>query len=74
MFGRLDELTIDFNEPTPISRLVAQSLLDDTQEDITGDVEMTARGFRVSGDRLAALWHTQDQSAPAIMLLISYES
>ncbi len=74
VFGRLDELTIDFNEPTPISRLVAQSLLDDTQEDITGDVEMTARGFRVSGDRLAALWHTQDQSAPAIMLLISYES
>ncbi len=74
IFGIADDVTISLQQPAKIAQVVAQSLLDDTREDITGDVEMTDHGFRVTGDRLAALWHTQDLSAPAMMLSVTYQA
>ncbi len=73
VFGKADRFDFQYENTVRIQKVIAQSLLDDSSQDITAVIELTEKGFRVAGSDLLPLWHTRDLSAPAIMLIIMYQ-
>ncbi len=72
LFGKADRFGLVYRDKARVDRILAQSLLDDTEADITGAVELTDNGFYIAGGVLEALWHSQDLSAPAVVLTVRY--
>ncbi len=71
IFGMAETFSFEWEKPVAIQSVEAQSLLDGSSIDITDDLKITDVGFAVTGEKIGSLWHTEDDSEPAIMLKLS---